>query len=452
MANSLKNADAMIPNDDGLGLITDLYELTMAAGYFCQGLHTRRASFEAFVRSMPPHRNYLIAAGLEQVVQYLTHLRFTEPQVRWLAGLPSFRGVPTEFFDYLRRLHFSGDLDTMLEGTVFFPGEPVLRITGDLLQVQLAETYVETCIAAQTIVASKAVRIVQAAQGRPVLEFGMRRAYGPQAGLLAARAAMIAGCAGTSNVEAARRLCVPAVGTQAHSWIMSFEEEQEAFLRYAEIFGPHTICLIDTYDTLAGARKATAVGANLKGVRLDSGDLLSLSREVRAILDDAGLRQTKIVASGDLNEYRIAELLECGAPIDVFGVGTELVTSPDAPNLSIVYKLVELADDRGEMRPRCKTSEGKTTLGRAKQVWRRYREGTAIGDMLTCAAEQAEGTPLIEPLIRGGNVIRELPTMPMINDRVKKELDTLPANIRSLTASTTYPVEISDRLRAGQPH
>jgi nicotinate phosphoribosyltransferase len=443
---------SMFPADHDVGTMTDLYQLTMAAGYFCNGLHRRRACFEAFVRALPPDRGYLIAAGLEQVLHYLTHLHFTDDQANWLRRQPPFAKVPVKFFDYLRELRFTGNAWALPEGTVFFPTEPILRITADLIQAQLVETYVLACLSMPTLVACKAARIVSAAQGRPVFEFGARRAHGPQAGLLAARAAIIGGCAGTSNVEAARRLSVPAVGTQAHSWVMSFDDEQEAFLRYAEVFGPHTVCLIDTYDTIAGARKATAVGPQLRGVRLDSGDLLCLSKEVRQILDQAGLHSAKILASGDLNEHRIAELLGAGAPIDAFGVGTELVISADAPGLSLVYKLVESADESGRMMPKAKFSSDKVTLGGAKQVYRVFNEsGRMSVDVLTQADERIEGTPLLEPVMTDGKLVIDPPDIQTVAKRAADQIDKLPPALKSLRGSHGYAVEVSERLRLLQP-
>jgi len=443
---------SLYPSDDDVGLMTDLYQLTMAAGYFCNGLHRRRASFEAFVRVLPPHRQFLIAAGLEQALHYLAHLRFDDAQIDWIRSRPSFANVPGAFFDFLRGLRFTGDVWAMPEGTVFFPGEPIVRVTADLIQAQMVETYLLTCLSIQTLVASKAARIVWAAEGRPVFDFGARRAHGPQAGLLAARAALIGGCAGTSHMEAARRLNAPAVGTQAHSWIMSFDDEREAFLKYAEIFGPHTVCLIDTYDTMAGARKATAVGPQLRGVRLDSGDLIGLSKDVRKVLDEAGLKNAKILASGDLNEFRIARLVAAGAPVDAFGVGTELVTSADAPALSLVYKLVESEDAQGQIVPRAKHSADKATLAGAKQVYRRF-DGAGImrGDVLARANEDAAGTAVMIPVMRGGKLVTELPSVQAISERRQHESMALPALLRELEGCGDYPVELSRALQECQP-
>ncbi len=296
---------SLFPDEGHLGLVTDLYELTMAAAYHPHDLADQRTSFELWVRKLPQRRNYLIAAGLEQAVHYLRHFRFAPEQIDYLRGLPLFAHVAPDWFDRLAALRFGGDVWAMPEGTAAFGGEPLLRVTAPLMQAQLVETFLITTLTMQTVVASKAARVVTAARGRPVVDFGSRRAHGPQAGLLAARAAYLAGCTGTSNTEAARLLGIPAVGTQAHSWIMALGHEVEAFRKFAQVFPEGLTLLIDTYDTVQGARNALASGAPFQAVRLDSDDLATLSREVRAVLDGAGRRDVQIVASGDLNEHKI---------------------------------------------------------------------------------------------------------------------------------------------------
>src|ERR1043166_5288826 len=313
----------------------------MAAGYFVHGLARQRATFELWVRRLPVCRNYLITAGLEQAVHYLEHLSFAPEQIEYLRRHRAFQNVQAEWFEHLKQFRFTGDVWAIPEGTVIFAGEPLMRITAPLEEAQVIETYLITTITYQTMVASKAARVATVARGRDVFDFGSRRAHGPQAGLLAARAAYIGGCVGTSNAEAGRLLDIPTLGTQAHAWIMAFGDEQDAFRRFAQVFPQSATLLIDTYDTAQGVRNALASGAAMQAVRLDSGDLLALSREVRQILDQAGRSDVKIVASGDLNEYKIDDLLAQGAPIDAFGVGTELVTSRDDPSLGMVYKLVE---------------------------------------------------------------------------------------------------------------
>jgi nicotinate phosphoribosyltransferase len=354
-------------DDRHLGLVTDLYELTMAAGYHVYGMADQRATFELWVRRLPSCRNYLVAAGLEQAIHYLQHLCFAPEQIAFLREHPAFRHVPNDWFERLTNLRFECDVWAIPEGTVVFAGEPLLRVSGPLMQAQLVETYLITTLTAQTLIAAKAARVVTAAQGRAVFDFGSRRAHGPQAGLLAARASYIAGCAGTSNTEASRLLGIPSLGTQAHSWIMAFSDEQEAFRKFGQVFPDNSTLLIDTYDTIRGVRHALASGVAMQAVRLDSGDLTQLSKEVRAILDEAGRRDVKIVASGDLNEYKIRDLLAGGAPIDLFGVGTELATSRDEPSLNFVYKLVEQETPKGTF-GRFKLAKGKKNKTDTEQV------------------------------------------------------------------------------------
>jgi len=441
---------SLFPTDEVIALITDFYELTMTAGYWSLG-HNPRSTFEAFVRALPENRQYMIAAGLEQAVHYLLNLRFTSEQISWLKSQETFNHVEGGFWEYLGQFRFRGDVWAVPEGTVIFPNEPVVRASGDLLECQLVETYLLTALNVQTLVATKASRICWAAQGRPVVDFGARRAHGPQAGLFAARASFIGGCAGTSNVHAAKVLNIPAVGTQAHSWIMSFPSEQEAFDAYANVFPENTICLIDTYGTLDGARRAARLGKILKGVRLDSGDLVKLSREVRKILDQAKLNDVKIVASSDLNEYTITELLARGAEIDFFGVGTDLVTSKDAPALSIVYKLVEVADSSGKIKPVVKFSADKATLGGAKQTFRRVDDrGQFCGDVVGLADEHLEGQPLMQQVIANGQLISDLPGLEAIRNYACEQLSALPPHLREVRGRGYYPVELSEKLKDQQ--
>ena len=350
-------------------LYTDLYQLTMAAGYWMSGKTSEVATFELFVRRLPPNRDYLVVCGLEQAIEYLTGLRFLDREIGYLKTLPQFEQAPKGFWDYLADFQFTGDLFAVPEGTVLFPGEPILTVRAPLIEAQIPETYLLSTIGFQTVIASKAARILTAAAGRDVVEFGSRRAHAPEAGCLAGRAAFLAGCVGTSNVEAGMRFAVPVFGTAAHSWILSFGDESLAFRKLQELLGARTVQLIDTYDTLKGARNAVSLGQPLWGVRLDSGDLLRLSIDVRQILDEAGMSETKIMATNDLDENTIEALVAAGAPIDVFGVGTSLATSFDAPALSAVYKLVEI-ESQGQIRYASKHSEGKRSLPGAKQVFR----------------------------------------------------------------------------------
>ena len=433
-----------------LALITDLYELTMAAGYFSQGIADRTATFDLSVRSLPPQRGYLVAAGLEQALAYLRDLRFTEEVLEQLGGTGHFRA---DFLDYLASFRFSGSVDAIAEGTVVFPPAPLATVTAPIIEAQLVETYLLTTITFQTMIASKAARIVGASSGRQVVDFSPRRDHGPQAGLLAARAAFIGGCIGTSNVLAGQRFDIPTYGTMAHSFIMFYPDEEEAFLAFADSYPGDPTLLIDTYDTLEGARVAVRVarsleraGRKLAAVRLDSGDLVTLSREVRAILDEAGLRDTRIFASGGLEELSISEMLLAGAEVDGFGVGTELGTSGDAPSLDSTYKLVACVDGSGHEIPVIKLSTGKNTLPGRKQVWRR-RDGSSFeGDVIGLADEELDGEPLIEPVMRDGIPLHSAPALVDIQRRAAEQLAATPASVRALEKPGTYPVEISEHL------
>src|SRR5579864_1741153 len=353
------------PEPHALGPVTDLYQLTMMAGYHAAGLDLARATFELFVRRLPEGRAYLVFAGLEQAVGDLLQLAFSSEQVEAIRRWPAFARIDPAWFDTLADLRFRGDVWAVPEGTVVFAGEPLVRIEASLPQAQWVETFLIASLNYPTLVASKAARIVEAAAGRPLFEFGARRGHGPHSGFLAARAAYLAGFAGTSHVEAARRLDIPCVGTMAHSWVQTFPSESEAFSIFAKLFPEATTLLVDTYDTEAGVLHAAAIEPPVQAIRLDSGDIGALSRSARAILDAHNRHSVKILASGDLDEYRIRELVETKAPIDAFGVGTELITSRDAPALSMVYKVVEL-DGAG----RVKLSPGKKTYPMTKQVHR----------------------------------------------------------------------------------
>ncbi|KAB2833135.1 MAG: nicotinate phosphoribosyltransferase, partial [Candidatus Brocadia sp.] len=397
-------------HEDSLGIVTDLYQLTMAAGYFEQRMQDI-ATFELSVRHLPKNRSYLVTAGLEQALHYLTHMKFSAEAIEFLRQLPIFNNVSQKFFEYLRNFTFSGNVHAMPEGTIAFADEPLLRVTAPIIETQIVETYLLSIMNFQTSIATKASRVVYAAQGREVIDFGTRRAHGPQAGVLAARSCFVGGCRGTSNVFAAYALGIPPVRTIAHSWVMAFENEQDSFSKFHEIFPDDTILLIDTYDTLVGARHAAVIGKKLKGVRIDSGNLSKLSKEVRRILDAEGLQHVKIVASGDLNEDRIDTLLKNGAPIDSFGVGTEMVTSKDAPALGGVYKLVE-QEHNGEIIPRMKFSEGKLTYPCKKQVHRIIDEtGNFVEDVVGLESENLQGIALLIPVIKDGKICYDLPTI-----------------------------------------
>lgn len=429
-------------DETSLGAVTDLYQITMAAAYFESGMK-ERASFELFVRRLPPDRGFLVAAGLEQAVHYLENARFGAEDIAFLRAHPAFANVPARFFDYLRDFRFTGDVLAVREGTPVFENEPILCVTAPIIEAQIVETYLLSVINFQTLIATKAARVVLAAQGRPVIDFGLRRAHGPGAAMLATRASIVGGCVGTSNVQAARMLGATCVGTMAHSWIMAHAEEMDAFRGYSKLF-PGSILLIDTYDTLEGARKAARI-PEITGVRLDSGDLLALSKGVRKILDEAGLRNCKIVASGDLNEYKISDLLAGGAPIDSFGVGTEMVVSRDAPALGGVYKLVEQVVD-GKRVGRMKKSADKATYPGCKQVIRRLERSSYGGDIIAAADERHDGVALLEPVMHGGRVGAELPALDSIRRRTLEELSKLPSGVLRSAKPDRYPVRHSERL------
>jgi nicotinate phosphoribosyltransferase len=423
-------------------LTTDLYELTMVAGYFANGRHERtRASFELFVRRLPPHRNYLIAAGIASLVEWLCALRFTDEEIRWLQASEALRHIAPGFFDYLRQFAFTGDLWAVPEGTPVFADEPLVRVTAPIGEAQLIETAALAFVNFQTSIASKASRVVTAAGDRAVMEFGARRAHGTDAALFAARSAFLAGCAGTSFVEAGRRFGIPLSGTMAHSWVMAAPSERQAFEDYSRIFGGHSILLLDTYDTLEGARLVAASGLRPAGVRLDSGDLAGLAVEVRAILDAAGLQDTKILASGDLDEYRIRDLIAADAPIDGFGVGTMLVTSADAPALGGVYKLVEIEDERGT-RIVAKRSAGKATTGGRKQIWREERDGLDVRDVLMPASVVRAGArPLLRQIISSGRVVERPLPLDEARSACAANRARLPPQLLGLDSCEPYPVE-----------
>jgi nicotinate phosphoribosyltransferase len=433
---SSKPPVSLWPDPQALGALTDLYQLTMMAGYHAAGKAGQKATFELFVRKMPPGRAFLVFAGLEQAVGDLLALAFDPDQFAEIREWPAFRGIAPEVMDRVASTRFEGDVYAVPEGTVVFPGEPLLRVVAPLPQAQWVETHLLASIAYPTLVASKAARVVAAAAGRSLFEFGARRGHGPLAGLLAARSAMIAGFDGTSHVEAARRLGVPALGTMAHSWVQSFPTEADAFATFARIFPGNTTLLVDTYNTPEGVRLAASIEPPVQAIRLDSGDLGALAKEARAILDHHGRSSVKIVASSDLDEYRIAELLGSGAPIDAFGVGTELITCRDSPALSLVYKLVEL-DGQG----RSKLSPGKTTYPMAKQIFRRRdRSNRFCGDHVVRAGDSAEGEPLLVPILQAGRQVHPLPSLEGIRSHCRQQLASLPEHLRALDATPNYPI------------
>lgn len=429
------------------GLNTDLYELTMAAGYFEAGKAQQSAVFELFFRRLPRYRNFVLSAGLQQVVDYLLDLHFEEDQVRYLQTLPQFKNVSPAFFDYLRQFRFTGDLFAAPEGTPIFAGEPILTVRAPLIEAQIPETYLLAMTGFQSLIATKAARICEVASSRSVVEFGARRAHSPEAGVLAGRAAYIGGCVGTSNAETGHRYGIPVYGTSAHAWIQSFPTEREAFEKLQAMLGPDTVYLIDTYDTLEGAKLAASLGKPLWGVRLDSGNLVELSRKVRKILDEAGLPDAKIMASSDLNEYKVLEFAAANAPIDAFGVGTDLAVSYDSPSVGVVYKMVEL-----DGRYTAKFSEDKHTMPGSKQVFR-FAGRDVIGcswECIGCTEDEEAPRALLQPVILNGELVENPMRTPAEARAYASEcIKKLPMTTRSLFDSDQhYPVAYSDELQS----
>jgi nicotinate phosphoribosyltransferase len=427
------------------GLLTDLYEFAMARSYRVAGM-AERAVFELFVRAHPG-RNFLVAAGLEQALDYLQALRFDEADLAFLRTQPC--GTP-DFIDWLRGFRFEGDVDALPEGTVFFPNEPVLRVSAPLPQAQLVETRLLNIVHFQTLIASKAVRCVLAARGRAVIDYGLRRAHGAEAGVLAARASWIAGFAGTATVEAGRAFGLPLYGTMAHAFVQAHGDETAAFLAFARANPGNAILLIDTYDTIAAAHKVVAVartlaaeGIAVRAVRIDSGDLPALSRAVRGVLDAGGLHATRIIASGGLDEFAIDALLSAGAPIDAFGVGSALACASDHPVLDCAYKLQSYAGSA-----RRKRSTGKATWPGIKQVFRRTVDGRYAGDTVALADDASAGRPLLVPVLRAGRRVAPPEPLDVIRARLRSELTALPAALTELAIAPPYPVEISPAIRA----
>lgn len=434
--------------DKHSGLLTDLYELTMAAGYL-QTRFDATAAFELFVRHLPDKRNYLVAAGLEQVLDFLENVHFTKEEISYLRRHPVFCDIRDEFFDYLAAFRFTGDVWAMPEGSLVFPGEPLLRVVAPIIQGQIMETYLLATLSYQTMIASKAARVVTSAQGRQVVEFGARRAHGSQASLLAARAAAIGGCEGTSNVLAGQQFGMNTYGTQAHSWVMAHENETEAFRHFLDAFPAHSVLLLDTYDVRAALRTIIKMGRKPSGVRLDSGDLAKDSRWVRQQLDRAGWTDVKIFASGDLDEYRIASLLAKHASIDAFGVGTALATPGDAPHLNLIYKLVEV-ERAGEVREAAKLSAAKVTYPGRKQVFRYSNSKRQyVSDKIALEGEPANGgEPMLIEVMRSGLRVTPAESISVLRGRCISSLSQLPRRFLQISRTTVYQVRYSQQLKA----
>jgi nicotinate phosphoribosyltransferase len=428
-------------------LLTDLYQLNMAQAYLDHG-RTKTAVFEFFVRKLPPRRGFLVAAGLEQALDFLEGFRFPAEEIDWLDRTGRFDKT---LIDQLSNFRFTGDVHAMPEGTVFFANEPILRVTAPLPEAQLAETRLINILHFQTLIASKAARVVLAAPDKRLVDFGLRRAHGAEAGLMAARASYLVGFAGTATVLAEKLYGIPTFGTMAHSFIQAYDDESQAFADFARSRPKNLTILIDTYDTEAAAKSVVALaprlmadGITIGSVRLDSGDLIALSKSVRHILDEGGLSEVRIFASGGLDEDSIADMLRAGAPIDGFGVGTSLTTSSDVPALDCVYKLQEYAGVG-----RRKHSAGKATWPGRKQVWRQYGpDGRMAGDILSVESDRQPGEPLIAQVMQGGRRLRPSPRLSDIRDRAARELARLPDPQRRLEPAAPYPVRIADALVA----
>jgi nicotinate phosphoribosyltransferase len=428
-------------------LLTDLYQLTMLQGYYDRGMN-EPAVFEFFVRRLPEERGFLMAAGLDPLLDFLDRLHFTPADLDWLRESGHFSNP---FIESLRSFRFTGDVHAVPEGTVVFADEPIVRVTAPLPQAQLIETRLINLLHFHVLIASKAARSVLAAPGKTLVDFGLRRAHGAEAGLFAARACYIAGFTGTSNVLASQVYGIPAFGTMAHSFIEAHDDETQAFAAFADSQKDNTVLLIDTYDTERAAQRVVELaprlrerGIRIKGVRLDSGDLLELSRRVRDILDQGGLREATIFCSGSLDEHIVRRLLESGAPIDGFGIGTRLDTSSDAPYLDCAYKLQEYAGV-----PRRKRSAGKATWPGRKQVYRLYDEaGCMRGDAIVLEGERCEGQPLLVPVMKNGQRLSPPEPLATIRRRAAGNLAALPAPLARLQSTPAYEVIISERLRA----
>lgn len=428
-------------------LLTDLYELNMVQAYLDKG-EDGQAVFEFFVRRLPARRGFLLAAGLEDVLDYLETLRFSSAEIDWLKNTGRFRA---NFLDYLKDFRFTGDVHAIPEGSVCFPYEPLVRITAPLPQAQIVESRLINILHFQTLIASKAARMVLAAPGKMLSDFGLRTAHGAEAGLYSARASYIAGFGGAANVLAGERYGIPVVGTMAHSFIQVHDDEALAFETFARARPQDVILLIDTYDTEAGARKVVELAPRLKadgiavrGVRIDSGDLIAMARKVRVILDHGGLKDTVILVSGGINEDVLQVMMKEGAPIDGFGIGVNLDASIDAPSLDCAYKLQEYKGT-----PKRKLSEGKQTWPGRKQVWRSYgADGRMSGDVLGLESDAPAGEPLIAQVMRGGKRIAPASTLAQIRERAARDLKRLPEALRQLQPGTEYPVKVAESLVA----
>jgi len=433
-----------------MSMLTDLYELTMCASYF-DNKRNELATFDLFIRKLPPNRSYFVCAGLEQALLFLKNMTFNPEQINYLRK----KGFKEDFLNYLKGFKFRGEVWAIPEGTVVFPNEPLIRITAPIIEAQLIESFLLNTVNVQTMIATKASRVVNAARGRSIIEFGLRRTHGTDAGMKAARCSYIAGCSGTSNVLAGMNYDIPIFGTMAHSFVMFFDKEIEAFRAFAKTFPETSLLLIDTFEDIAGVEKAALVAKELEkkrhtlmGVRIDSGDLVEISKKIRALLDEKGLDYVKIFASGDLDEYKIEALLNKGAKIDAFGVGTRMSTSEDRPFVDVIYKLCEKMDKIGKFAPTMKLSKGKITLPGRKQVFRvKDNMGNFVKDIIALDNEKVEGQPLLIKVMEKGEIVYDLPTIEAIRKRALDDLFKLPEKYKRLKAASRYRVELSPALK-----
>ncbi len=435
---------------ENMSLFTDFYELTMCASYF-DNKNFEPATFDLFIRRLPENRSYYLFAGLEEALQYLQSITFTEEHLSYLKK----QGFNQDFLDYLRDFKFTGEVWAVPEGAITFPNEPLIRVTAPIIEAQLVETFLLNTINIQTMIATKVSRVIHAAMGKSVIEFGLRREPGIDAGMKVARSSYIAGCQGTSNVLAGIAYGIPVFGTMAHSFVMSYPKEIDAFRNFAKTFPNKTTLLIDTYNDLKGAEKAAVVakeleakGFRLGGVRLDSGDLSEISKKVRRILDARGLGYVKIFGSSDLDEYKITQLQNSGSCIDAFGVGTKMGTSADRPYLDVIYKLCETLNADGVFSPIMKLSKGKNTLPGRKQVYRfKNRDGRFSKDVIALVDERLDGEGLLVKVMENGKLSRDFPSLEQIRAVALENLSKLPAEYKALTNAPTYPVELSQKLQ-----
>ena len=437
-------------DEENMSMFTDLYELTMCASYF-DNKKFEPATFDLFIRRLPQNRSYFLFAGLEQVLLFLKKVKFNEEHIDYLKK----QGFKREFLNYLKTFKFTGEVWAVPEGTVVFPNEPLVRVTAPIIEAQLIETFILNTVNLQTTIATKALRVVSVAKDKPIIEFGLRREHGTDAGMKVARCSYIAGCTGTSNVLAGMKYGIPVFGTMAHSFVMSFKKEIDSFRAFTKTFPDRSTLLIDTFDNFRGAEKAAKVakelekrGFKLGGVRLDSGDLAKISKKIRELLDQNGLNYVKIFASGDLDEYKIEELLNKGARIDAFGVGTRMGTSEDRPYVDVIYKLCEKTDENGQFSPIMKLSEGKATLPGRKQVFRvKDKKGNFAKDVIALEKEKIGGEPLLVKVVEKGKILYDLPSLEDIRKKALENLAKIPPKYKRLRGAPCYPVHLSPRLK-----